>query len=136
MYRCSYGKDYDFTKDKYDSIFEYQYASQYQIIGDAILISYSNKRGENHIGLFSEDEDLDIENEYGMYGCHAFSILHESNQVLAITRIDYSGPEIAVLDNNVDTNMVVSWSEHTQVRFEYPQVLFIKGKLYCYLTFV
>ena len=131
MYRCSYGTDYDFTKDKYDSILEYQYSFQSQIIGDSILISYSNKRGENHIGLFSEDEDLDIENEYGIYGWEAFSILQESSQVLAITRIDFSGPNIAIIDNNVDTNMVMSWTEHTQIRFEYPQVLFIKGKLYC-----
>ena len=70
---------------------------------------------------------IDIENGDGVYECEAFSILHETNQILAITRIDYTGPEIAVIDSNASANVLMSWTENTQIRFEYPLVLFIKG---------
>lgn len=93
------------------------------------MISYTNKKGENHVGVFSEEEDLDIENENIYYGIEGFSILEETYQILAITRVSNDGPEILVLDNNVDANTTMSWSEYTQIRFEYPNVLFIKGNI-------
>ena len=130
MYRCEYGKDYNFTTEKHKSIVEFQYSSQTQIIGDSILISYINKKGENHVGVFSEEEDLDIENENIYYGIEGFSILEETLQILAITRVSNDGPEILVLDNNVDASTTMSWSEYTQIRFEYPNVLFIKGNIF------
>ena len=93
------------------------------------MISYTNKKGENHVGVFSEEEDLDIENENIYYGVEGFSILEETLQILAITRVSNDGPDILVLDNNVDTNTTMSWSECTQIRFEYPYVIFIKGNI-------
>ena len=60
-----------------------------------------------------------------------FSIIPESNNILVMTRIEFSGPQITILDSKKEDSLtLMTWIEHTQIRFEYPQVIIIKGKIH------
>ena len=132
LYRWTYGTGYDFTTEEHSSVVEFSYASQTQIIGDSILLVYTSKNDENHIGVFRQVEEIDIENDEDegneIYSWEKFSILPETNQILAIQRINYSGPEISILDDSREGDYwIMNCDENTQTRFEYPQIIIIKG---------
>ena len=58
-----------------------------------------------------------------------FSVIPETNNILVMTGIEHSGPQITVLNSKKENSFtIMTWIEHTQIRFEYPQVIIIKGK--------
>ena len=92
------------------------------------MISYTNKKGEKHVGVFSEEEDLNIQIKCLVFSWDGFLFLKSENRILSVTKDNNQNTQIIIFDKKSISEEIIT-IEEIQILFEYPQILFVKGTI-------
>ena len=102
-----------------------------RLLGTAFWSAIQIKKENNHIGLFSEYKDLDIENKHiSNTTLKNYQYWKLIKKYLQLQEVEIRELILIYLKNNENSKTTMSWVEEPILRFEYPFVLIIKGMIY------